>query len=106
MPMADDLPAIQRAHAHANEAALLVMLLALVQPFVMLEPRWKRRWAVVAVIGAAGLPLCILLELQWGLIAGGMADFCGLLLILALFASLFGVLRYTGEVDSQRGVEA
>jgi hypothetical protein len=42
----------------------------------------------------------VLLELQWGLVAGGFADIGGLLVIVALFAMLIGIWRYTGKLDS------
>ena len=88
------------AHAHAIEFGLLAMLLALFQPYVNLRESWKRRWAVVLLLGSAILPLCVLLELKFGLVAGGLADLGGLLVILALLAMWVGILRCTGQWDA------
>ena len=87
------------AHAHAIEFGLLAMMLAFFQPYVSLREDWKRRWAWLLLTGSAILPVCVLLELQYGLVAGGAADFGGLLVILALLAMWLGVWRYTGELD-------
>ena len=76
------------------------MLLALFQPYVNLRESWKRRWAVVLLLGSAILPLCVLLELKFGLVAGGLADLGGLLVILALLAMWVGILRCTGQWDA------
>jgi hypothetical protein len=46
----------------------------------------------------------VLLELRWGLLAGGFADVGGLVVIVALFAMLVGIWRYTGKLDSSAGV--
>jgi hypothetical protein len=88
------------AHAHVNSMGILLVLLALVQPFVFLSESWKKRWAVIMVVGSAVLPLSILLELRLGLIAGGMADIAGAAVICALVAMLFGLVRQTGATDS------
>jgi len=50
------------------------------------------------------LPVFVLLELQWGLVAGGIADVGGFLVIIALLGMLTGVLRYTGRLDAPEGV--
>jgi len=42
-----------------------------------------------------------LLELRLGLIAGGIADLGGLLVIIGLLGMLVGVLRYTGKLDAE-----
>ena len=89
------------AHAHMNAMGILLVLLALVQPIVFLSERWKQRWAKVMVLGAVALPLFILLELRLGLIAGGMADIAGVVVICALVAMLFGLVRQTGATDSR-----
>ena len=91
------------AHAHIVEFGLLAMLLAFFQPYVGLSERWKRRWALVLLLGSVMLPVCVLLELKGGLIAGGLADFGGLLVIVALFAMWIGILRYTGALDASAG---
>jgi hypothetical protein len=88
------------AHAHSIEFGLLGMLLAFFQPYVNLREAWKRRWALVLLLGSALLPVCVLLELKYGLVAGGLADVGGLLVILALLAMWIGILRYTGRLDA------
>jgi hypothetical protein len=91
------------AHAHFVEFGLLAMLLSFLQPYVMLSERWQRRWVVVLLAGSVILPVFVFLELRFGLIAGGIADFGGLLVLIALIAMLVGVLRYTGNLDSAGG---
>ncbi len=88
------------AHAHAIEFGLLAILLAFFQPYVRLREPWKRRWAWVLLFGSLVLPVFVLLELSLGLLAGGIADVGGLLVIIALLAMWIGILRYTGEVDA------
>ena len=88
------------AHAHAIEFGLLAMLLAFFQPYVSLRNSWKRRWAWVLLFGSLLLPVFVLLELKLGLLAGGIADVAGLLVIIALLAMWIGMLRYTGEIDA------
>ena len=88
------------AHAHLNSMAILLLLLALIQPFVFLSDRWKSRWAIIMVVAATALPVSILLEFKYGLIAGGMADTSGLAAMVALAAMLFGLARKTGALDS------
>ena len=88
------------AHAHSIEFGLLAMMLAFFQPYVSLRETWKRRWAIVLLLGSVLLPVCVLLELKFGLFAGGLADFGGLLVILALLATWIGILRYTGSLDA------
>ncbi|MBZ5506585.1 MAG: hypothetical protein LAO78_14095 [Acidobacteriia bacterium] len=88
------------AHAHIIEFGLLAMLLAFFQPYVQLRDVWKRRWAGVLLSGSLLLPVCVLMEMKYGLLAGGVADFGGLLVILSLLAMWIGILRYTGSVDA------
>ncbi|HEV2196817.1 MAG TPA: hypothetical protein VGR55_14630 [Candidatus Acidoferrum sp.] len=88
------------AHAHAIELGLLAMLLAFFQPYVSLRESWKRAWAWVLLFGSLGLPVFVLLELRLGLLAGGIADVGGLLVIIALLAMWIGIVRYTGEIDA------
>jgi hypothetical protein len=88
------------AHAHAIEFGLLAILLAFFQPYVSLRETWKRRWAAVLLAGSLLLPVCVLLELNYGLIAGGLADFGGLLVLVALLGMWIGILRYTGSLDA------
>ena len=91
------------AHAHSIEFGLLAMLLAFFQPYVSLREAWKLRWAWVLLLGSVTLPVCVLLELRYGLLAGGLADFGGLLVIVALLAMWIGILRYTGQLDAPAG---
>jgi hypothetical protein len=88
------------AHAHSVEFGLLAIMMAFFQPYVSLRATWKRRWAAVLLLGSLLLPVCVLLEMKYGLVAGGIADLGGLLIILALLAMWIGILRYTGELDS------
>lgn len=88
------------AHAHVIEFGFLAMLLAFVQQHVFLSERWKRRWVIVLLLGSVILPVFVLLEIYWGLVAGGIADVGGLLVIIALTGMLVGVLRYTGRLDA------
>ena len=90
------------AHAHSVEFGLLAILLAFFQPYIALSATWKRRWAGILLLGSVLLPLFVLLELQYGLLAGGVADFGGLLVIVALLAMWIGILRYTGSLDATR----
>lgn len=92
------------AHAHVIEFGVLAILLAFFQPYVFLTEKWRRAWVVVLLIGSLALPAFVLLELQWGLVAGGLADVGGLLVIIPLFAMLVGIWRYTGKLDSSAGV--
>lgn len=88
------------AHAHIIEFGLLAILLAFFQPYVQLSEAWKRRWAMVLLCGSLLLPVCVLMEMKFGLLAGGIADLGGLFVILALFAMWIGILRYTGSLDA------
>jgi hypothetical protein len=92
------------AHSHVIEFGLLAMLLSFVQPYVFLSERWKRRWVVLLLFGSLLLPLFVLLELNLGLVAGGIADIGGLLVIVALVGMLVGILRYSGHLDAADGV--
>lgn len=89
------------AHSHIIEFGLLAILLSFVQPFVFLSESWKRRWVNVFLAGSVILPVFVLLELKFGLPAGGIADFGGLLVVLALVGMLVGVVRYTGRLDGE-----
>lgn len=93
------------AHSHIIEFGLLAILLAFIQPYVYLGETWKRRWVVVLLAGSVVLPVFVLLELKLGLLAGGIADVGGLMVIVALIAMLVGVLRYTGSLDAAAGAE-
>lgn len=91
------------AHAHVIDFGLLAILLAFVQPYVFLSERWKRRWVLTLLLGSTVLPVFVLLELSWGLVAGGIADVGGLLVVVALSGMFVGVLRHTGRLDAATG---
>src|SRR5216684_2616900 len=88
------------AHSHIIEFGLLAMLLSFVQPFVFLSEKWKRRWVKLLLGGSVILPVFVLLELKLGLLAGGIADIGGLMVIVALLGMLVGILRYSGGLDA------
>jgi hypothetical protein len=88
------------AHAHSIEFGLLAMMLAFFQPYVNLRESWKSRWALILLLGSLTLPVCVFLEIRYGLLAGALADIGGLLVIAALLAMWIGILRYTGQVDA------
>jgi hypothetical protein len=48
------------------------------------------------------LPVFVLLELKLGLLAGGIADIGGLMVIVGLVGMLVGILRYSGGLDVAR----
>jgi hypothetical protein len=89
------------AHSHIIEFGLLALLLAFVQQYVFLSERWRRRWVFALLAGSVILPVFVLLELNLGLLAGGIADAGGLLVIVALCGMLAGVVRYTGCSDAE-----
>jgi hypothetical protein len=91
------------AHSHFAEFGVLAMLLGFFQPYVGLSRKWKVRWAGVLLLGSALLPVCVLLELKFGLLAGGLADLGGLLVIGAGFAMWVGVVKYSGSLDAMGG---
>jgi len=91
------------AHSHIIEFGLLAILLSFIQPYVQLGEIWKRRWVVVLLAGSVILPIFVPLELRMGLLAGGIADTGGLMVIVALVAMLGGVLRYSGSLDAATG---
>jgi len=91
------------AHSHIIEFGLLAILLSFVQPLVFLSERWKRIWVRVLLAGSVILPVFVLLELKLGLLAGGIADAGGLMVIAALVGMLVGVVRHTGSLDAEVG---
>jgi hypothetical protein len=91
------------AHSHIIEFGLLAMLLSFIQRYVFLSERWKRRWTQMLLAGSLILPVFVLLELKLGLLAGGIADLGGLMVIIALVAMLVGIFRYTGTLDASSG---
>jgi hypothetical protein len=80
------------------------MLLSFVQPFVFLSERWKRRWVKLLLGGSVILPVFVLLELKFGLLAGGIADIGGLMVLVSLIGMLVGILRYTGSLDVRESI--
>ncbi len=92
------------AHSHVIEFGLLALLLSFIQPYVFLREPWRRRWVIVLLAGSVILPVFVLLEMKFGLVAGGLADVGGLLVIIALVGMSVGVVRYTGRVDGGTGV--
>lgn len=90
-------------HSHFIEFGLLAILLSFVQPYIFLGSIWKRRWVKLLLLGSIVLPVFVLLELRWGLVAGGLADMGGLMVIIGLVGMLAGVLRCTGELDARDG---
>lgn len=91
------------AHSHIIEFGLLALLLSFVQPYIFLSDKWKRRWVVVLLAGSIVLPIFVLLELKLGLVAGGIADLGGLLVVIALVGMLAGIVRYSGSLDARPG---
>ena len=91
------------AHSHIIEFGLLAILLSFIQPYVFLREDWKRRWVKLLLVGSIILPVFVLLELKLGLVAGGIADVGGLLVIIALIGMLAGVLRYSSGLDTSSG---
>jgi hypothetical protein len=94
------------AHAHIIEFGLLAMILGFFQPYVNLSERWKQRCIWTLLLGSTLLPICVLLELQFGLLAGGIADTGGLLVIVALSGMWIGIVRYTGALDAAAGTQS
>jgi hypothetical protein len=94
------------AHAHIIEFGMLALILSIFQPYVRFSEAWTRRWAWTLLAGSLILPVCVLFELRYGLLAGGLADFGGLLVIVALIAMWVGIARYIGDLDSGGNVSS
>ena len=88
------------AHAHFIEFGVIAFLLGLIQPLVFLSETWKIRWAVILLSGSFVLPVFVAMELKLGLLAGGIADCGGALVIISLCAMLAGIARSTGRLDA------
>jgi len=86
------------AHSHVIEYGTLAILLAFLQPFVGLDPRWKARWEWIFVAAALAMGLCIYNATIFGLVSAGLADFFGVFLLLTLSANLIGVMRPSAEM--------
>lgn len=89
------------AHSHAIEFGLIIILLAFIQRYVLLDDAWRMRWAQVLSVGAYLLPVCVYLATMYGLRAAAFADLFGGMVMLGLIAMGYGIVRYTGVVDSQ-----
>jgi hypothetical protein len=87
-------------HSHAVEFGMLAILMAFFQPLLFLSERWKRIWVVTLIAGSFILPIFVFLELHIGLLAGGIADLGGLLVIIALTGMLVGIIRGAARLDS------
>lgn len=87
------------AHSHAIEFGLIIILLAFIQRYVLLDDAWRLRWARVLVVGAYLLPVCVYLATMYGLRAAAFADLFGGMVMLGLIAMGFGIVRYTGAAD-------
>lgn len=88
------------AHSHAIEFGFLLLLLAFVEPFVMLAQRWRDRWTLAVIIGAWLLPVCVFLATIHGLTAAAAADLAGGVTLAGLIGLFIGLLRSTGVADS------
>lgn len=87
------------AHSHAIELGTLAILLAFVQDFILIDERWKIRWAGVFTAGSFLLPAFVFLATRYGLVPAAFADLSGILVILALSSMAFGVIRCAGARD-------
>ena len=94
------------AHAHIIEFGLLALMMAIAQPYVFLRRAWRRRLVWMMLGGAVVLPVAVYMEMWYGLLAGGVADFAGLMVIVSLFGMFIGVVRHSGKVDAEMGGEA
>ncbi len=87
-------------HTHINEMGILLLLMSFVQGFVQFGEKIRQRWALLAIVSAFGLPIGILLEINFGIVGSILADLFGFTMIVALMAMLFGLLRHTGASDA------
>ncbi|MCZ6830286.1 MAG: hypothetical protein O7F73_12000 [Gammaproteobacteria bacterium] len=93
-------------HTHINEMGILLLLMSFVQGFIHYSERTRRRWAQLAVVSGFALPIGILLEIKLGIVGSIVADLFGFTMIVSLMAMLFGLLRYTGALDVEKGEAA
>jgi hypothetical protein len=100
-------------HVHIIAFGYLALMLALVQPWVGMSERAKKRWAQVFLTGAVMLPVCVFLiyyvGLKWSPLesigwASIFADFGGLLVIVATAAMLYGIARRDRNVTVEDSV--
>ncbi len=87
-------------HSHAVEFGMLAILMAFFQPLLFLSERWKRIWVITLIAGSFVLPIFVFLELHYGLLAGGIADIGGLLVIIALIGMLVGIVGGEARLDA------
>src|SRR5258708_2698516 len=89
-------------HVHMIDFGYLALMLALLQPWVRLTEKTKRRLAWVFLFGGGLLPICVFLIHYVGLTysplasigwASLFADFGGLLALVAMLVFLLGLLR-------------
>ena len=88
------------AHSHVIEYGMLAILLAFLQPQVLLKERWKKLWAWIFVLASLAMGLCIFGATIFGLRSAGLADTFGVFLILSITANLAGIVRRTGAEDA------
>lgn len=90
-------------HVHVIDFGYLALLLALIQPYVALSERTRRRLAELFIIGAVMLPVSVFLIHYVGMAyspltaigwASLFADLGGLLVIMACAGLLIGLWRY------------
>lgn len=91
------------AHAHMISFGYIALLFALLQPYVALDERQRKLWAMLFLFGATLLPVGVFLIHYVGLAysplqaigwASIFADLGGLLVFLACAAELAGIWRY------------
>jgi hypothetical protein len=92
-------------HTHINEMGILLLLMSFVQGFIHFRESTRKRWAQLAVLSGFGLPVGILLEINFGIVGSIVADLAGFTMIVSLVAMLFGLLRHTGAVDREETEE-
>src|SRR5215510_14422330 len=98
------------AHVHMSDAGYLALLVALLQPYVVLPQRHKKLLAGVFVTAGLLLPVGIFLIHYLGLAyspfanigwASVLADTAGALLIVVLLAETYGLWKYLRGEDSR-----
>ncbi len=89
-------------HSHAIEMGTIALLLAFIQSFIFYSEKTRMRWACVFLAGAYLLPFFIFNATIYGLKSAALADLAGFIVIVALFAMLFGTVRQTALVDQTK----
>jgi len=90
-------------HTHINEMGILLLLLSFVQHLVAYNDEKRVRWAAVAFVGAALMPLGILLEIPFGVVGSVIVDAGGVAVLLSLLVMLAGMLRHVKAKRLQGG---